>query len=293
MIRTFAAALAALSLIAGCTAKNEPVDTDKAFAAHLPWKPDAPGVQKDESGLQWVVLKKGDGKTSPGATDLVRVHYEGRTAEGEKFDSSFDRGQPAMFRLNQVIPGWTIGLQKMHEGDEFLFYVPNKLAYGNSDRGPVIKAGDDLVFLVDLVSVMEPKSTDSAAWTKYTPWNSALPEVKKTESGLEYVVLASGDPKGESPVNGEDVVVYYEGRLAENGEMFDSAYQRGAPEIFPSDQLIPGWVEALSMMKPGDRWMLYIPSKLAYGERGTPGGPIPPNADLMFEVEMVDVLKKP
>ena len=83
------------------------------------------------------------------------------------------------------------------------------------------------------------------------------------------------------------------GRLAENGEMFDSAYQRGAPEIFPSDQLIPGWVEALSMMKPGDRWMLYIPSKLAYGERGTPGGPIPPNADLMFEVEMVDVLKKP
>ena len=293
MIRTFAAALAALSLIAGCTAKNEPVDTDKAFAAHLPWKPDAPGVQKDESGLQWVVLKKGDGKTSPGATDLVRVHYEGRTAEGEKFDSSFDRGQPAMFRLNQVIPGWTIGLQKMHEGDEYLFYVPNKLAYGNSDRGPVIKAGDDLVFLVDLVSVMEPKSTDSAAWAKYTPWNSDLPEVKKTESGLQYVVLASGDPKGESPVNGEDVVVYYEGRLAENGEMFDSAYQRGAPEIFPSDQLIPGWVEALSMMKPGDRWMLYIPSKLAYGEKGTPGGPIPPNADLMFEVEMVDVLKKP
>jgi len=230
MIRTFAAALAALSLIAGCTAKNEPVDTDKAFEAHLPWNPDASGVQKDESGLQWVVLKKGDGKTSPSATDLVRVHYEGRTAKGEKFDSSFDRGQPAMFRLNQVIPGWTIGLQKMHEGDEYLFYVPNKLAYGNSDRGPVIKAGDDLVFLVDLVSVMEPKSTDSAAWAKYTPWNSDLPEVKKTESGLQYVVLASGDPKGESPVNGEDVVVYYEGRLAENGEMFDSAYQRGAPK---------------------------------------------------------------
>ncbi|MEZ5997362.1 MAG: FKBP-type peptidyl-prolyl cis-trans isomerase [Hyphomonas sp.] len=289
MIRTILAALAALGLIAGCTAKKEAVDVDQVFAAHMPWNPDAPDVQKDESGLQWIVVHKGDGKTSPEASDLVRVNYEGRTAAGDKFDSSFDRGQPAMFRLNQVIPGWTIGLQKMHEGDQFLFYIPNALAYGNSSRGDVIKAGDDLVFLVDLVDLMEPKFTDNEAWAKYTPWNSDLPEVKKTASGLQYVVLASGDPAGASPVNGQDVVVYYEGRLAENGEMFDSAFQRGAPEIFPSDQLISGWVEALAMMKPGDRWMLYIPSDLAYGAGGR--GPIPPNADLMFEVEMVDVLK--
>jgi peptidylprolyl isomerase len=195
-----------------------------------------------------------------------------------------------MFRLNQVIPGWTLGLQKMKEGGQYLFYIPNKLAYGNSDRGPVIKAGDDLVFLVDLVDVMEPKSADAAAWDKYTPWNSDLPEVKKTGTGLEYIVLASGDAAGKSPVNGQEVVVYYEGRLAETGEMFDSALQRGQPEIFPSDQLISGWVEALAMMKPGDRWMVYIPSDLAYGERGTPGGPIPPNAALVFEVELADVL---
>lgn len=195
-----------------------------------------------------------------------------------------------MFRLNQVIPGWTQGLQLMSEGDTYLFYIPNALAYGNSNRGDVIKAGDDLVFQVELVEVMEPKSADAEAWEKYTPWNSDLPEVQKTESGLQYVVLESGDASGASPVNGQMVAVYYEGRLAENGEMFDSAFQRGQPELFPSDRLIPGWVEALAMMKPGDRWLMYIPSDIAYGAQGTPGGPIPPNADLMFEVELLDVM---
>lgn len=291
MIRTFAAVAAAITLVTACSAKTESTDVSQVFEKHLPWNADAKGVQTDENGLQWIVIKEGEGKTSPAPSDLVRVHYEGRTAAGEKFDSSFDRGQPSMFRLNQVIPGWTLGLQHMQEGDQYLFYIPNNLAYGNRDRGPVIKAGDDLVFLVDLVDIMEPKATDDAAWAKYSPWNGDLPEVKKTGSGLEYVVLASGDEAGPSPVNGQDVVVYYEGRLAETGEMFDSAYQRGEPEIFPSNRLIRGWVEALAMMKPGDRWMLYIPSDLAYGKQGTPGGPIPPDADLMFEVELADVLQ--
>lgn len=66
--------------------------------------------------------------------------------------------------------------------------------------------------------------------------------------------------------------MHYEGRLADTGELFDSSYQRGDPEVFPSNQLISGWVEALAMMKPGDHWMLYIPSELGYGEQGTPGG---------------------
>jgi FKBP-type peptidyl-prolyl cis-trans isomerase len=287
------AASAALAILAACSGgEKAPTDVDAVFDQHMPWNPDAKGVQTDPSGLQWIVIREGDDKgASPTPSDLVRVNYEGRTAEGEKFDSSFDRGKPAMFRLNQVIPGWTIGLQKMHEGDQYMFYIPSKLAYGDSPRpGSVIKPGDDLVFLVDLVDLMEPKSVDTAAWEKYTPWNHDAPEVKKTGSGLEYVVLASGDETGASPANGQDVVVYYEGRLADTGEMFDSAFQRGAPEIFPSNRLIRGWVEALSMMKPGDRWLLYIPSDLAYGKKGTPGGPIPPNSDLVFEVELADVL---
>lgn len=263
-----------------------------AFKDHLPWNPNAKGVIKGNMGLQYIVLKEGrkDGK-KPVATDRVSVNYEGRLATGEKFDSSFDRGAPAQFRLNQVIPGWTMGLQEMTEGAEYLFYIPSALAYGDQPRGNVIKAGDDLVFLVQLLEVEVPKHADDAAWNKYFPWNPDLPEVKKTESGLQYVVLASGDPSGAPPVNGQFVLVHYDGRLAETGAPFDSSYERGDPEAFPSNGLIPGWVEALAMMKPGDRWMLYIPAELAYGKEGTPGGPIPPDAPLQFEVELLSVMQ--
>ena len=81
----------------------------------------------------------------------------------------------------------------------------------------------------------------------------------------------------------------YEGRFAEDGEIFDSAYQRGEPIMFQTNGVIPGWQEALSLMKPGDRWLIHVPSDIGYGERGYPGA-IPPNADLNFEVELIDVL---
>ncbi|MEX1250067.1 MAG: FKBP-type peptidyl-prolyl cis-trans isomerase [Hyphomonas sp.] len=263
-----------------------------AFKKYLPWDPNGKDVVSGNMGLQYIVLKEGpkDGK-KPAVTDRVTVHYEGRLATGEKFDSSFDRGDPATFPLNRVIPGWTMGLQEMSEGDEYLFYIPSDLAYGNQPRGDVIKAGDDLVFLVQLISIDIPKTADVAAWQKYFPWKPDAPDVKKTRSGLQYTVLASGDAAGKSPVNGQFVQVHYEGRLAETGALFDSSYERGDPEAFPSNGLIDGWVEALAMMKPGDRWMLYIPSDLAYGAQGTPGGPIPPNAPLQFEVELISVMQ--
>lgn len=268
------------------SAMTSPVDK------YLPWNPDAKGIKTTESGVQYIVVKEGpkSGK-KPVSSDRVRVHYDGRLPTGEKFDSSFDRGSPSEFRLDQVIPGWTIGLQEMSEGDEFVFYIPNRLAYGQQARGNVIKAGDDLVFYVSLLGIVEPKKSDAAAWAKYYPWNPELPEVKKTDTGLQYVILKSGDASGQPPVGGQLVVVHYEGRLADSGELFDSSYQRGDPEVFPSNQLISGWVEALAMMKPGDHWMLYIPSDLGYGEQGTPGGPIPPNTALQFEVELLDVMR--
>lgn len=258
----------------------------------LPWDSTRKDVTVLESGIEYVVINRGDAEgTSPVASDRVRVHYEGRLATGEKFDSSLDRGSPSEFRLDQVIPGWTIGLQEMRPGDEFVFFIPNRLAYGQQARGNVIKAGDDLVFYVKLLEIVAPKVTDSQSWSRYLPWQSDLPEVVRTGSGLEYIILASGDPDGSPARDGQMVMVHYEGRLAATGEAFDSSFERGNPEIFPSNALIPGWVEALAVMKPGDRWMLYIPAALAYGETGTPGGPIPPDAALQFEVELIDVLR--
>ncbi len=291
----FIAAAFSLSLTA-CSPQSNGNAEESAMTSpvdkYLPWNPDAKGITTTESGVQYIVVKEGpkDGK-KPVSSDRVRVHYDGRLPTGEKFDSSLDRGSPTEFRLDQVIPGWTIGLQEMSEGDEYVFYIPNRLAYGQQARGNVIKAGDDLVFYVSLLGIVEPKKSDAAAWAKYYPWNPELPEVKKTDSGLQYIVLKSGDSAGQPPVGGQLVVVHYEGRLADTGELFDSSYQRGDPEVFPSNQLISGWVEALAMMKPGDHWMLYIPSELGYGEQGTPGGPIPPNTALQFEVELLEVMR--
>ena len=131
------------------------------------------------------------------------------------------------------------------------------------------------------------KAVDVAAWAKYVPWNSALPEVVKTGSGLEYVVLASGPAEGVSPKASELAEVFYEGRLNVGGSAFDSAFERGESATFPVNAVVPGFSEALQLMKPGDRWIAYLPYQLAYGESGR--GPIPPAADLVFEIELVSV----
>lgn len=269
------------------------MDPNNPLNTYIPWDPDRSEVQTTESGLQYVIVREGeeDGVT-PGPRDRVSVMYDGRLIDGTVFDSSYERGSTATFGVNQVIPGWTEGLQLMSTGSEFIFYIPTELGYGQNPRpGGKIKPGDDLIFRVELKQVVkapEPRATDTDAWDKFTPWNSDLPEVQKTGSGLEYVVLASGDEGGTSPTGGDRSVVYYEGRFDDGGEVFDSAFQRGEAAIFPTNRVIPGWTEALQLMKPGDRWLIHVPGNLAYGPRGN--GPIPPNAALNFEVELMDVI---
>lgn len=287
MFRTTAIIALAFTAAACNGASSGSADFDSFF----PWDPERSGVEETESGLQYVVIEEGpeDG-ASPAIDSTVQVMYEGRLTDGTTFDGNFDSGRPAIFGVGQVIPGWTQGLQLMSEGDEYVFYIPSELGYGQNPRpGGKIKPGDDLIFRVQLQEVFEPKPADEEAWATYVPWNSENEDVQSTESGLEYVVLESGDEAGESPTENETAVVFYEGRLAETGEVFDSAFDRGQPLMISPSQVIPGWKEALTMMKPGDRWLVHIPSELGYGERGHPAG-IPGNADLNFEVELVDVL---
>lgn len=131
------------------------------------------------------------------------------------------------------------------------------------------------------------KTADAAAWAKYVPWKSDLPEVHKTGTGLEYIVLASGPADGVAPKMSEQAEVYYEGRLNSGGPAFDSAFERNESATFPVSAVVEGFSEALQLMKPGDRWICFLPYKLAYGEGGK--GPIPPKSDLVFEIEMVSV----
>jgi FKBP-type peptidyl-prolyl cis-trans isomerase FkpA len=113
------------------------------------------GVKTTASGLQYEVLKEGSGP-SPKATDTVTVNYKGTLMDGTTFDSSYDRGQPATFVLNQVIPGWTEGVQLMKPGAKYKFYIPSNLAYGEQ-APPQIGPNAPLIFEVELLSIGQPE----------------------------------------------------------------------------------------------------------------------------------------
>lgn len=120
---------------------------------------------------------------------------------------------------------------------------------------------------------------------KFLEENAKRDEVNVTASGLQYRVMQSGS--GKSPKPTDQVTTHYHGKLI-NGKVFDSSVNRGTPATFPVNGVIQGWQEALPMMKEGDKWELFIPYNLAYGENGA-GGSIPPFATLIFEVELINV----
>jgi len=120
--------------------------------------------------------------------------------------------------------------------------------------------------------------------------NAKAPGVQTTASGLQYQVITEGN--GAKPQPTDIVKVNYKGTLLD-GKTFDSSYDRGEPATFPLNQVVPGWQEGIAMMPVGSKYKFWIPAKLGYGDKGTPGGPIPPNATLVFEVELLDIVKQP
>lgn len=112
-----------------------------------------PGVYQTPSGLQYKVIKMGEGP-KPTSTDKVKVHYEGKLINGKVFDSSYERGEPIEFGLNQVIPGWAEGLTLMPVGSVFELYIPSDLAYGDRPIGE-IPAGSTLIFKVELLEIVK------------------------------------------------------------------------------------------------------------------------------------------
>ena len=132
--------------------------------------------------------------------------------------------------------------------------------------------------------IMEKNKQDGEA---YLAKNKGTKGVKTTASGLQYKVITAG--KGKLPTADDTVTVNYRGTLIDGTE-FDSSYKRNQPATFPVKGVIPGWTEALQLMKEGSKWMVYIPSNLAYAERGA-GNFIGPNSALIFEVELLSITK--
>jgi peptidylprolyl isomerase len=232
------------------------------------------------TGLQYTEISAGSGASAK-AGDVVSVHYTGTLADGTKFDSSYDRGQPITFQLGRgmVIPGWDEGIALMREGGKAKLVIPPALAYGSAGAGGVIPPNATLTFEVELVSIQPgapaaPTEVEESAYTT-------------TPSGLKYHDIVVGD--GAQPQSGQTVVVHYTGWL-EDGTQFDSSLSRGETFEFTlgAGQVIPGWDEGLSTMKVGGKRQLVIPADLGYGSGGA-GGVIPPNATLIFEVELVDI----
>ena len=126
----------------------------EAGAAFLAENAKKEGVITTESGLQYKVLKSGDGP-QPKLSDTVTTHYRGTLIDGREFDSSIARGTPASFPVKGVIKGWTEALQLMHVGDKWELYVPSELAYGNSKRSELIQPNSTLIFEIELLSIKE------------------------------------------------------------------------------------------------------------------------------------------
>lgn len=134
----------------------------------------------------------------------------------------------------------------------------------------------------------EMAKKNKAAGDKFLAENAKKDGVKTTPSGLQYMVITEGS--GDVPSSTDIVKVHYTGTLID-GRVFDSSVSRGVPAQFGVNQVIPGWTEALQMMKVGSKYKIFLPAEIAYGERGA-GDMIQPNSTLIFEVELLDIIKK-
>jgi len=258
-----------------------------ALAAAAAWagpaKVDPKDVKTTESGLKYAILKPG---TGPGIVknQQVSVHYTGWLEDGTEFDSSRKRNQPFELAVGKglVIKGWDEGLLGMKAGELRQLTIPPALGYGAQGAGSgTIPPNATLIFEVEAIElgpVLEP----AAAPAKVDPKS-----VKTTSSGLKYAVLAEG--KGEGVKKGQIVSVHYTGWL-KDGKKFDSSLDHGKPFSFVLGKpgMIEGFSEGVQGMKVGEKRQLVIPPKLGYGDKGA-GDVIPPNATLIFELQLVKV----
>ena len=234
---------------------------------------------KTASGLISKVLQAGKGEQHPSAADTVTVHYSGWTTDGKLFDSSVKRGEPTSFPLDGVIKGWTEGVQLMVEGEKRRFWIPADLAYGESPGGG--RPGGLLVFDIELISIKQaPKLPAPPADISAAPADAV-----KTASGLASKVITAGTGT-EHPKESDSAKVNLS-LWSSEGKLLQSTSQQGGPAEVTCDQLgIGGLAEGIRLMVAGEKRQLWIPAKLAFGDKPQPGAP---TGDLVVEAELISI----
>lgn len=163
-------------------------------------------------------------------------------------------------------------------------YGGNDIRLSDQQIGDALQQYQQKMVAEQQQQMQQEAEQNAQAGKKFLEENASKDGVQTTDSGLQYRVMEKGDDSAAQPGDEDQVRVNYEGRTID-GNVFDSSYERGEPVTFQVNQVIPGWQEALKMMHPGDKWEIYVPSDLAYGEAGT--GPIEPNQTLIFTVELL------
>lgn len=269
---------------------------------------------KTESGLVYKVVEEGDlSQTVKSDRDTMKLHFVGRSMNGKVFGAShfadldeqaqemvkmynpdhFDEDKPIEVTCKDVFPGWAEAMKFVGKGGKIRMWIPSNLAFGEygnrREVGPneAIEVEAELVDLVPYDYENSPECLNAKASKEWMAEIEKQDGVQKTESGLLYKVERKGNDKVRATKDTDRVRVHYEGTLR-SGKVFDSSYERKEPITFGLNQVIKGWTEGMKLIGKGGKITLWIPSELAYGERGA-GSDIGPNEALKFTVELLDV----
>ncbi len=257
-----------------------------------------PDVIKKPSGLEFANDSLGTGRAAKNG-DLISIHFDAWiikdstnlfsdwTKDTTRIASSIGGsrlyGRPVKFVLgkNAFINGIDEGIEGMKTGGYRTIIVPAKLAYGDKGFGP-IPPNSSLKFQVQLLEVKD------AVVVKQ--WSVDSTKYKKTKDGLKYIII---DPGQGAKIDSGDVVTMHYSVFQLNGKKSDSSVERDEPLIFPYklQKFIPGFTEGIGLLKKGGKAKLIVPPDLAYGSKGN--GIIPPNSTLIFDIQILDVMKLP
>jgi FKBP-type peptidyl-prolyl cis-trans isomerase FkpA len=240
-------------------------------------------AKRTESGVYYTLENEGTG-AAPTDSAWVVMHYSAEFLGGTKHSSSREGGEPVTLALTNDLKGLQEAFNTMKVGGKGKFMMPATMAFG--PNVPHNMQDSALIFDIEFLDIFDDKAqakTDDELIQKYMTDNKLV--AQKTPNGIYYILEKEGT--GAQPSSDSQVEVHYKGTMLGDTTEFDSSYKRGQTAKFGLAQVIPGWRQAIPLLKVGGKGKFFIPSGLAYGPRGNQG--IKPNSVLVFDVELIDV----